>query len=213
MNVMRFGLLWLPNQSLGFWTLTCWCHLQIFSLSLHKVPAGTLSEFAWKAKRSPRLVLEILVRATTGITRDDGMHFVVVSTSLFRKKKKTDLQFISLLSICLLYFPITARVTDGLSRFARHWHSVAASPCNDKQIGSVDGLWWETVPIIPLQLALWAHTWVRTWLDLPFHFTRRTANRCRGFISFGHGELLRGYLYNLPPLIPRLSHIGSNIQG
>lgn len=139
--------------------------------------------------------------------------FVVVRTPIFRGWGGRDLQFISLLSICLLYFPITATVTDELSGFARHWHNVAASPYNDKQIGSVDWLWWETVAIIPPQLAPWAHTWVRTWLDLPFHFTRHTANGCHGLTSFGHGKLLRGYLYNLPPLIPRRSHIGSNIQG
>lgn len=64
----------------------------------------------------------------------------------------------------------------------------------------------------PPQSAHWAH--VRTWLDLPFHFTCHTANCCHigGFTSFGHGMLLRGYLYNLPLLIPRLSHIGRNIQ-
>lgn len=83
---------------------------------------------------------------------------------------------------------------------------------NDKQIDIVQTcVLWAPILIIQAWFAGWAH--VRTWLALPFHFTCNAANRCHvGGFTFRHGMLLRGYLYNLPLLIPRLSHIGRNIQ-
>lgn len=106
-------------------------------------------EFEWKLNYLTPRLLQILVWASCALTRGVMKCIYCCWRIYFREKKKPDLQFISLSSICLLYPPVTAWVTDGgwVDFLATDRHNVAAaSPCNDKQIGSVDWPRWEKAP-------------------------------------------------------------------
>jgi len=58
------------------------------------------------------------------------------------------------------------------------------------------------------------HMYVHDWTcpSVSLAAARKSAAALAWFTSFCHGTLLRGYLYNLPLLIPSLGHIGRNIQ-